>query len=65
MSLTPNVAAEEKDKWNLVFYMPDNCPVRDRMVYASSIAALKLGLGAPKFVNDLTIREAVSRSVLL
>jgi len=49
--------AEEKEKWFVVFHLPDNCAVRDRMVYASSNAALKLGLGAPKFISDFTIRD--------
>jgi len=42
----------------MVFFMPDNCTVRDRMVYASSTAALKLGLGAPKFVQDFILRDS-------
>jgi len=50
--------AEEKEKWVVVFYLPDACAVRDRMVYASSNAALKLGLGAPKFVQDFILRDA-------
>jgi len=50
--------AEEKEKWTVFFYLPDNCIVRDRMVYASSNAALKLGLGAPKFVQDFILRDA-------
>jgi len=49
---------EEKDRWMLVFYVPDDSPVRDRMVYASSLSALKLGLGAAKFGQDFTIRDA-------
>jgi twinfilin-like protein len=49
---------EEKDRWMLVFYIPDDSPVRDRMVYASSLASLKLGLGAAKFGQDFTIRDA-------
>jgi len=49
---------EEKDRWMLVFYIPDDSPVRDRMVYASSLSALKLGLGAAKFGPDFTIRDA-------
>jgi len=48
---------EEKEKWMLVFYMPDDSPVRDRMVYASSMQSLKLGLGAAKFGTDFTIRD--------
>jgi len=50
--------AEEKEKWCIFFYLPDSCPVRDRMVYASSNAALKLGLGAPKFVADFILRDS-------
>jgi len=49
---------EEKDRWMCVFYVPDDSPVRDRMVYASSLSALKLGLGAAKFGQDFTIRDA-------
>jgi twinfilin-like protein len=48
---------EEKDRWMLVFYVPDDSPVRDRMVYASSMSPLKLGLGAAKFGPDFTIRD--------
>jgi len=48
---------EEKDKWLLIFYMPDNCTVRERMIYASSTAALKLGLGSSKITTDFTIRD--------
>lgn len=36
-------------KWLLIFYMPDGCTVRDRMVYAASTAALKDGLGTSNF----------------
>jgi len=48
---------DEKDRWMLVFYIPDDSPVRDRMVYASSVSSLKLGLGAAKFGPDFTIRD--------
>jgi len=48
---------EEKDRLQMVFYIPDDSSVRDRMVYASSLAALKIGLGAAKFAGDYTIRD--------
>lgn len=35
--------------WLLIFYMPEDCSVRDRMVYSSSSAALKEGLGSSNF----------------
>ena len=36
-------------KWLLIFYMPEGCTVRDRMVYAASASALKDGLGGSNF----------------
>jgi twinfilin-like protein len=54
---------EEKDRWLMVFYVPDDSPVRDRMVYSSSLASLKLGLGAPKFGQDYTIRDKKECSI--
>lgn len=38
-----------------VFYVPDNSPVRQKMVYASSTAALKSGLGGEKFAVDWSV----------
>jgi len=49
---------EVKDRWMLVFYIPDDSPVRDRMMYSASLASLKLGLGAAKFGQDFTIRDS-------
>lgn len=39
----------EPGKWLLIFFMPEGCTVRDRMVYASSASALKEGLGEGNF----------------
>jgi len=41
--------SKEANKWLLLFYMPEGCTVRDRMVYAASSAALKDGLGQSNF----------------
>jgi hypothetical protein len=55
-SLKPKEAAfvptRFNDKWVLVFYMPENSPVHDKMVYASSLSALKLGLQTNNFIGE-------------
>lgn len=38
-------------KWLLIFYCPDNSPVRSKMLFASSLSSLKEGLGGPKFTK--------------
>lgn len=38
------VRTDEANKFLLVFYVPENAAVRDKMMYASSRAALKEGL---------------------
>jgi len=48
----------EVDKWLLVFYVPDNSKVRQKMLYASSSSALKQGLGAPKFLVDFALSDS-------
>jgi twinfilin-like protein len=66
--------ASEKGKWLLIFFMPEGCTVRDRMVYAASASALKDGLGQGNFdaatfsvthLKEVTSSdfEAVSRSM--
>lgn len=42
-------------KWVLVLFVPDNARVRDKMLYASSAAALKAGFGSAKFSPDFHI----------
>jgi len=37
----------------LLCYVPDKCKVRDKMVYASTRANLKSGLGANNFIDDI------------
>jgi len=37
----------------LLCYVPDKCKVRDKMVYASSRANLKSGLGGNNFIDDI------------
>jgi twinfilin-like protein len=40
----------DQNKWVTVFYVPDISKVKDRMVYASSVAELQKGFGQSKFV---------------
>jgi len=37
------------NKWLLIFYVPEDSVVREKMVYASSVSALKEGLGSNLF----------------
>jgi len=46
------VKPENEDKWTMISFVPENAPVRDKMVYAASRAALKEGLGATSFSVD-------------
>jgi len=39
--------------WYLLCYVPDKCKVRDKMVYASTRANLKSGLGTNNFIDDI------------
>lgn len=50
-SLQENTA----DKFVCVFYCPALSSVRDRMLYASSVNALKTGFGSSMFLNDYHI----------
>lgn len=54
--------SSDPNKWLLIFYMPEGCTVRDRMIYAASAAALKDGLGQSNFeaatFNVSTVAEA-------
>jgi len=44
-------------KWCCVCYIPNDAPVRSKMIYASSKAALKAGLGNDKFGDDYNITD--------
>jgi len=39
--------------WYILCYVPDKCRVRDKMVYASSRANLKTGLGANNIIDEI------------
>jgi twinfilin-like protein len=39
-------------EWILIAWVPDNCPVRDKMLYTSSREDVKKGLGLAFFVSD-------------
>eukprot|EP00727_Mastigamoeba_balamuthi_P001613 m51a1_g11449 putative twinfilin-1 isoform x2 (346) ;mRNA; f:11712-13332 len=51
-------------RWVLDCYVPDACPVRDKMLYASSRATLKLSLGGGMFAHDLfgTVRADFNKA---
>lgn len=41
----------QASKWLVVFYVPDKCPVRERMVFSSSLNAFRDGLGSQYLVS--------------
>jgi len=47
----------DANKWCCVCYIPNDSPVRSKMIYASSKAALKAGLGNDKFGEDYNISD--------
>ena len=49
----------EQNKWLPIFYVPETAVVKEKTVYASSISALKEGLGQASFVNDYHISTQV------
>jgi len=50
-------------QWILFCYVPDRCKVRQKMLYASTRAELKLGIGSGSFIYDLfgTVPDDFSR----
>jgi len=44
-------------KWCCIAFIPNDSPVRSKMIYASSKAALKAGLGSDKFGEDYAISD--------
>lgn len=46
-----------ESKFVVAFYVPDNAPVRAKMVYASSTSSLKSGLGGSYFAEDWALSE--------
>jgi len=47
--LVTRVGASSSNKWLLIFYVPEDSIVREKMLYASSASALKEGLGLNLF----------------
>jgi len=47
--------AQDSSKWVLILYVPELAFVRDKMVFASSMSALKEGLGNSQFIGDFSI----------
>jgi len=50
-------------KWLLMVYVPENSVVKEKMLYASSQAALKEGLGQANFVTDYHISTVAECTV--
>jgi len=50
------ILMKSDEQWRIIFFVPDDSPVRDRMIFASSTSALKLGLGN-KFLRDFVVRD--------
>jgi len=55
-------SAADDSKWVCLCYIPSSAIVRSKMVYASSKAALKSGLGSDKFSQDynVTTKDEIS-----
>lgn len=51
------IRGEDAARWVCIFYVPDNSPVKNKMVFASSSSALKTGLGV-KFETEFPISAA-------
>lgn len=51
------IRGENAERWVTIFYVPDNSPVRNKMVFASSSSGLKTGLGV-KFETEFAIGTA-------
>jgi len=49
------IRTNDPTKWMLMLFVPENSPVRSKMLHASSAGALKEGLGNNKFVPDYHI----------
>jgi len=45
----------QEGKWHLILYVPESSYVRDKMVFAASVSALKDGLGTSSFLADFSI----------
>jgi len=49
--------ANDPSKWMLMLFVPENSPVRSKMLHASSAGALKEDLGNNKFIPDYHITK--------
>lgn len=45
------IVTRKQDKWLMVSFVPDTAKVRSKMVYASSTASLRHGLGGANFIS--------------
>lgn len=51
------VAVRYQDKWVLMFFMPENCKVNLKMLYATCLVAFKTKLQTANFYDDFKISE--------
>lgn len=49
---------EDNTKFHILFYVPLNSRVAKKMIYSSSLSALKLGLGTDYLISELYLTEA-------
>jgi len=49
---------KSQEKFYVVFYVPMNARVHDKMIYSSSLNSLKLGLGSDNLAGDFYINDA-------
>jgi len=47
--------SKDPSKWTIIFYVPENSVVKEKTTYASSIAALREGLGSGSFASEYNI----------
>ena len=52
----PVRSAPESDKFVLVYYMPNNARVHDKMIYAASLSSLKQSLGSDNLSGEMSIQ---------
>ncbi len=56
------VREPKSGKWVLVFYVPLNSKVSEKMVLASSYNAFKIGFGSDNFIGELYITDIAVRT---
>lgn len=52
----PVRAAPDSDKFILVFFMPNNARVHDKMIYAASLSSFKQAIGTDNLAGEMSIQ---------